>query len=887
MSTLDSLATALKDRYRIERELGAGGMATVYLAEDLKHRRRVAVKVLKPELAAVLGAERFVQEITTTAALQHPHILPLFDSGEADGFLFYVMPFVDGETLRAKLDRETQMGVEEAVRMACDVADALHYAHSSGVIHRDIKPENILLANGRPMVADFGIALAVSAAAGGRMTETGLSLGTPHYMSPEQATAEKEIGARSDVYSLASVLYEMLAGQPPHLGGSAQQIIMKIITEPVDPVTRYRKSVPPNVAAALAVALEKLPADRFMSAKAFADALNNPSFTSGASGVQPRSPTTLRQSGLRTRLFLGATTAVLALVVAWAVPARFHSPTDAGIPWLVDLGLPDEAGFQDGMTLSADGSILVYGGIAPDRQIWLRRAGMLEPVPIPGTAGGCCPVLSPDGSRAAFVRGGDLYVVPLTGGTTTLLGTGFGAGDDLAWTTDGHVIGASGDGGLLRVAQDGGPVERLTVPDSAAGEGMHWSPRALPDGRGVIFSIVPQDFGDAIDLRIGVVGPGGGAHSVLMPGRVAAWADPGHLLVIRADGTLVAVPFDAARRRVTGAAVPVLSGLPTVGFTTWLGYFVVARTGRLVYVDGAERPFDLVWTDRTGAVTDVDSSLAGRWLEGARVSADGRRVVFASTVNDVSGIEIRDRQTGASSRLEARVGRVQAPAFSSDGRSVVFRLNSADERGIYRSDVTRLSQRTPLLADENAILPSLSPDESTLYFVRRGVRGAEFVARSLVTAEPSRPADAAERILIPSFSAGTVPRVSPDGLWLAWVSPESGTDQLYARSTDPDRSERWQVTRAGGISVAAGSAVRWSADGRRLHFVARDSMMAAHVTGGDAFFIERLEALFPMQQYMRDFDVADGGFLFVQRRPGPSGYRLMMVDDWRTFARIR
>jgi serine/threonine-protein kinase len=249
---IERLTAALADRYRIERELGQGGMATVYLAEDIKHDRKVALKVLKPELAAVLGADRFVVETKTTAALQHPHILPLFDSGTADGFLFYVMPFIDGETLRGKLDRETQLGVDEAVRIASDVASALHYAHTHGVIHRDIKPENILLHDGRPMVADFGIALAVSAAAGGRMTETGLSLGTPHYMSPEQATAEKEITARSDVYSLGSVLYEMLAGQPPHLGGSAQQIIMKIITEQAQTVTALRKSVPQNVAAAVA-----------------------------------------------------------------------------------------------------------------------------------------------------------------------------------------------------------------------------------------------------------------------------------------------------------------------------------------------------------------------------------------------------------------------------------------------------------------------------------------------------------------------------------------------------------------------------------------------------------------------------------------------------------
>ena len=246
------LAAALADRYRIERELGQGGMATVFLAEDLKHKRKVALKVLKPELAAVLGADRFVQEITTTASLQHPHILPLFDSGTADGFLFYVMPFIQGETLRDKLNRETQLGVDEAVRITTDVADALQYAHEQGVIHRDIKPENILLANGRPMVADFGIALAVSAAAGGRMTETGLSLGTPHYMSPEQATADKDLTGRSDIYSLGSVLYEMLTGNPPHVGASAQQIIMKIIADTPRPVKELRKAVPPNVAAAVA-----------------------------------------------------------------------------------------------------------------------------------------------------------------------------------------------------------------------------------------------------------------------------------------------------------------------------------------------------------------------------------------------------------------------------------------------------------------------------------------------------------------------------------------------------------------------------------------------------------------------------------------------------------
>ncbi len=269
------LSTALADRYKIERHLGEGGMANVYLAEDLKHHRKVAVKVLRPELAAVLGAERFVQEIETTANLQHPHILPLFDSGEADSFLYYVMPFIDGETLRDKLNRETQLGIEEAVGISTAIADALDYAHRNNVIHRDIKPENILLHDGRPMVADFGIALALSAAAGGRMTETGMSLGTPHYMSPEQATADKELTNRSDIYSLGAVLYETLTGDPPHTASSAQAIVMKIVSEDVQPVTELRKSVPPHVAAATAKSLEKLAADRFGTAKEFAEALTN------------------------------------------------------------------------------------------------------------------------------------------------------------------------------------------------------------------------------------------------------------------------------------------------------------------------------------------------------------------------------------------------------------------------------------------------------------------------------------------------------------------------------------------------------------------------------------------------------------------------------------
>ncbi|HUP20452.1 MAG TPA: serine/threonine-protein kinase, partial [Gemmatimonadota bacterium] len=275
---IERLNAALEGRYRIERELGQGGMATVYLAEDQRHGRRVAVKVLRPELAAVVGAERFLAEIRTTAALQHPHILPLHDAGEADGFLFYVMPFVQGESLRDRLDRERQLPVHEAVEIARKVADALEYAHEQGVIHRDIKPANILMSRGDPLVADFGIALALSEAGGGRITETGMSLGTPHYMRPEQATGERALDPRSDVYGLGCVLYEMLVGEPPFPGPTAQAVLARILTSEPRRVTETRHTVPPHVDAVVAKSLEKLPADRFASAEEFAAALDDPSF---------------------------------------------------------------------------------------------------------------------------------------------------------------------------------------------------------------------------------------------------------------------------------------------------------------------------------------------------------------------------------------------------------------------------------------------------------------------------------------------------------------------------------------------------------------------------------------------------------------------------------
>jgi serine/threonine-protein kinase len=280
----DRLRDALADRYRLEREVGSGGMATVYLAQDLKHHRQVAVKVLRPELAAALGPERFLREIATTANLRHPHVLPLYDSGEAGGFLFFVMPFVEGESLRDRLKRETQLPLEDALRIAGEVADALDYAHGRGVIHRDIKPENILLERGHAVVADFGIARAVSTAGAEKLTETGLAVGTPAYMSPEQSAGESDLDGRSDLYALGSVLYEMLAGEPPYSGPTAQAIITRRFTEPAPAIRRLRPAAPPAVEQALLKALARLPADRFASCAAFVAAFSRPVEN------QPRAP---------------------------------------------------------------------------------------------------------------------------------------------------------------------------------------------------------------------------------------------------------------------------------------------------------------------------------------------------------------------------------------------------------------------------------------------------------------------------------------------------------------------------------------------------------------------------------------------------------------------
>ncbi len=352
MAVLERLSSALSDRYRLERELGQGGMATVYLAHDLKHDRDVAIKVLHPDLGAALGGERFLTEIRTTARLQHPHILPLLDSGEADGLLYYVMPLVTGETLRARLERERQLPIADAVRIAQEVAGALDYAHRQNVIHRDIKPENVLLHDGSALVADFGIALAVQTAGGQRMTQTGLSLGTPQYMSPEQAMGERTIDARSDIYALGAVTYEMLVGDSPFTGSTVQAIVAKALNERPTAPSTVRDTVPPGVERAVLTALAKLPADRPASAAAFAALLESAEVGTGAAYAGTRTMPRAGQSRLMTALTAVAFVAVTALAVwGWLRPA---GPAEAAFRM---VPMP-AGGFGGGaLAISPDGSM--------------------------------------------------------------------------------------------------------------------------------------------------------------------------------------------------------------------------------------------------------------------------------------------------------------------------------------------------------------------------------------------------------------------------------------------------------------------------------------------------------------------------------------------------
>src|SRR5688572_10189656 len=512
MPQIEQLQAALEGRYTIERLVGEGGMATVYLARDLRHRRNVALKVLRPDLGAVLGLERFTSEIEVTANLQHPNLLPLFDSGAAGELLFYVMPFVEGESLRARLDREKQLPIDEAIRLATAVAGALDYAHRHGVIHRDLKPENIMLHEGQPLVADFGIALAVSNAGGNRITQTGLSLGTPQYMSPEQATGDRVMDGRTDVYSLGAVTYEMLTGEPPHTGTTSQAVIARVLTERPRPIRSSRPSVPEHVEAAVERSLEKLPADRWATPKEFAEALTGARIATRAT-TSSRAAHPSEGSRPTARELTAWLLAAAGLAAAAFLALKPERPPAPPIPAEFELVLPDSmdpspVGGAATVAVSRDGSTLVFqaraqAGAPPS--LWIRRLDDRTVQQIRGTDSAHAPVLSPDGTQLLFVAGlgssTGVRRIALRGGTPRTVVDSAPGNGQVSW----------GDAGLLvtglrnmlwMVPEEGGPRTLLAAPDSSRGHLRYGFPEVLPGGKAALMAIWKGTSLESISLGV-------------------------------------------------------------------------------------------------------------------------------------------------------------------------------------------------------------------------------------------------------------------------------------------------------------------------------------------------------------------------------------------------
>jgi eukaryotic-like serine/threonine-protein kinase len=872
-STPERLTAALADRYRVLRELGAGGMATVYLAEDLKHRRNVAVKVLKPELSAVIGAERFLVEIRTTANLQHPHILPLFDSGEVDGTVYYVMPFVEGESLRDRISREKQLSIEDALHIASEVASALDYAHRQGVIHRDIKPENILLHDGRALVADFGIALAASRTEGGsRLTETGMSLGTPHYMSPEQALGERNLDARTDVYALGCVLHEMLCGEPPFTGPTAQAVMARVLSGEPEPVTALRRTVPPHVADAILAALAKLPADRFATAAAFAAALADPAaagtYRRPTSGATPAA-----QRGGRSRLSAVGWPLLSAAAVAMAAWGWWR-PTPAPVPTRLLLSVPTVGGsgtfLQRVLDITPDGRSLVYLESSRDGQerLVLRHldedeSTLLAHVPADFSA----PTFAPDGRSfvASNLLTGQLVRFPVEGGRGDPFPRELANTVSSAWGEDGSlwVSPLSGLQGALRVSSTGD----VSAPFSEQ-NGFLTVQQVLPGNRHGLAVRAPigTSFGQAfvIDLRSGEREP------ILGSDIVELRHTDGVLVYVVGSGELLAVRWDQRTRRPVGNAVQLASDVSLTGGGG--ANLAVSRNGTLVFVP--EAPRSLVLINRDGSATPAVQE--GRTYHIPRFSPDGRYLL--ADFNSLDGRDVWRIELATSTLSRMTFDRDgHDAAWEPDGRHIAY-ISAARVPGTVTILRTAAGQGSP-----DSLISSTSigytgvwmPDRSAIITAGNSLRTNSQGDIAIIRNGGRGPI---EPVVATQFDE-SFPAVSPDGRWLAYTSNQTGAVEVYVRPLGRDGDEL-------RVSLTGGTEPAWAPDGRELFYRGQTGsrvmlVSAALGLGASPSVLSRSE-LFDVTEMASssphtNYDVSPDGRRFAMVRRNPSG-RIVVIQ---------
>jgi serine/threonine-protein kinase len=872
--TIEQLNSSLAGRYVIAREIGHGGMATVYLARDLRHERSVALKVLLAELGAILGPERFLSEIRVTANLQHPNLLPLFDSGEANGRLFYVMPFIEGESLRHRLTREKQLPIDEAIRISTACAGALEYAHRNGVIHRDLKPENILLSAGQPVISDFGIALAVSNAGGARITQSGLSLGTPQYMSPEQAAGDREVDGRTDVYSLACVLYEMLTGDPPHTGSTVQAVIAKVLVEKPRSVRSHRELVPQHVDAAIDRALTKLPADRWASAAQFASALLNPDLTAGTavqrSAVFPLPDRARRASSIGKLVWpvIAIAFATVAAAAWWRAgslpppnPVSFTVSTPASARLATDPST---------VLFTPDGSSIVYAAVVGGRRrLYLRHLTELTPREMRGADDAVLPFLSPDSKWIAYgTESGNVYKVPLTGGTPVQIAQGtalrgqarVNIGRTLSsvrggtWSHRGDIVMGS-DSGLYRILKSGGQPELFTKLDRGAGEVSHSHPMFLPDGKTVLFRI--QDQTSRANDRLGVasleksghrpLGIGGGNPIALIDGK---------LVFGRTGGSIATVAFDSRQAKVTGDPVTILEDVSVFSGAA----ASLTQSGSLVYVKSSNASRLIMTGAGPGKVAVAEET---RRYFYPRLAPDGRAIavqISGGARQTHSDIWAYDTGSRVLSRVTSEANAEQ-PEWTPDGRYTIYHRLQGGKWEVWRVAADGSGGEEKFFSSPHSVREtSFAPNGRLAVFTVHDPATNRDVW--LLTLDSLGRPGKANPLLASGFNE-LAPRVSPDGRWLVYLSDESGRYEVYVRPFARP-GPRIQVSANGGNEPM------WRPDGLRVVYRAGDKFVEATLATAPALSITRRIELFDGRFVSRfgtaqyDLDRAGNGFVLLE-----------------------